>query len=48
MDQQHHVPYEAFKKLGPPSFPGTVDPMIAKNWVVDIEKIFKVMDVTDT
>jgi hypothetical protein len=47
-EQQHRVPYEAFKKLGPPSFSGIVDPIEAENWIADMEKIFSVMEVTDT
>ena len=29
-----------FKKLSPPSFEGTTDPMIAEHWITEMEKVF--------
>lgn len=38
---------ERFKKLGPPSFQGTTDPLKAESWLKQIEKIFTVIGCTD-
>ncbi|XP_020249056.1 uncharacterized protein LOC109826435 [Asparagus officinalis] len=33
-----------FKKLSPPSFVGTTDPMIAEHWITEMEKVFTYMN----
>ena len=35
---------EQFEKLGPLNFSGEPDPMIVKQWIVRIEKIFDVLN----
>ncbi|KAH9671844.1 Endonuclease [Citrus sinensis] len=41
------VNLERFKKLGPPTFQGTVDPMVAEAWLKQMEKIFVAMGCND-
>ena len=36
-----------FKRLGPPYFSGTSDPMEAEAWIIQIEKFFYVIDCSD-
>ncbi|XP_050290127.1 uncharacterized protein LOC126728325 [Quercus robur] len=38
---------EQFKKLGPPSFLGNLDPTKAKSWIMQIEKFFDVIGCTE-
>ena len=38
---------ERFRKLGPPTFQGTADPMIAEVWLKQMEKIFVAMGCND-
>uniref|UniRef100_A0A804ICY1 CCHC-type domain-containing protein n=1 Tax=Musa acuminata subsp. malaccensis TaxID=214687 RepID=A0A804ICY1_MUSAM len=38
---------EQFKKLSPPSFSGESDPMVAERWMMQIEKIFDVLNYPD-
>ena len=35
--------YEKFRRLKPPSFEGTTDPLIAKGWIEELEKKFRIM-----
>lgn len=39
---------EKFKKMNPPSFIGDPSPMIAEKWLMQIQKIFDVMNCTET
>ena len=41
---QTRLGIEQFKKLSPPSFSGKPDPMIAERWMMQIEKIFDVLN----
>ncbi|KAH9722450.1 Endonuclease [Citrus sinensis] len=41
------VNLERFKKLGPPTFQGTADPMVAEAWLKPMEKIFVAMGCND-
>lgn len=41
------VNLERFKKLGPPTFQGTADPMVAEAWLKQMEKIFVAMGCND-
>ena len=38
---------EQFQKSGPPTFQGTVDPMVAEAWLKHMEKIFVTMGCND-
>ena len=38
---------EKFKKLDPSAFKGTKDPIEADNWLKEIERLFKAMEVSD-
>ena len=38
---------ERFKKLGPPTFQGTVDPMVVEAWLKQRENIFVAMGCND-
>ncbi|PKI68249.1 hypothetical protein CRG98_011385 [Punica granatum] len=42
------TPYERFRKYGPPSFSGSADPIEAENLIAGMERIFSVMEVSDT
>ena len=35
---------EKFLKRGPPEFTGTEDPLVANDWIVRMEKIFRVIE----
>ncbi|KAG6476395.1 hypothetical protein ZIOFF_065635 [Zingiber officinale] len=35
--------YERFRKMGPKDFSGTIDPLVAENWIKSIEVIFRFM-----
>ena len=37
-----NVVFEKFLKRGPPEFMGTEDPLVANDWIVRMQKIFKV------
>ncbi|KAG6473402.1 hypothetical protein ZIOFF_067318 [Zingiber officinale] len=39
--------YERFRKMGPKDFSGTIDPMVAENWIKSIEVIFRFMALED-
>lgn len=39
-----NVIFEKFLKRGPPEFTGTEDPMVADDWIVRMEKIFRVFE----
>ena len=41
-----NVIFEKFLKRGPPEFTGTEDPMVADDWLVRLEKIFRVFECT--
>ena len=36
--------FEKFLKRGPPEFTGIEDPLVADDWIVRMEKIFKVFE----
>lgn len=36
-----------FRELNPSEFDGRLDPMLAERWLIQIEKIFSVLDLTD-
>ena len=38
---------EKFKKLDLPAFKGTKDPIEANNWLKEIERLFRAMEVSD-
>uniref|UniRef100_A0A2N9G096 Retrotransposon gag domain-containing protein n=1 Tax=Fagus sylvatica TaxID=28930 RepID=A0A2N9G096_FAGSY len=38
---------EKFRKLDPPSFKGSKDPLEADNWLKELERLFKAMNVRD-
>ena len=38
---------EKFRKLDPPTFKGTKDPIEADNWLKEIERLFRAMEVSD-
>nr|POE75026.1 hypothetical protein CFP56_15814 [Quercus suber] len=38
---------EKFRKLDPPAFKGTKDPIEANNWLKEIERLFRAMEVSD-
>ena len=38
---------EKFRKLDPPAFKGTKDPIEADNWLKEIERLFRAMEVSD-
>ena len=38
---------EKFRKLDPPTFKGTKDPIEADNWLKEIEMLFRAMEVSD-
>lgn len=42
-DQWH---FRRFKDFSPPIFKGSTDAKVAKDWLKEVEKIFKVMDCT--
>ncbi len=51
---QHHVgatnpmsTLEKFRKLDPPSFKGSKDPLEADNWLKELDRLFKAMNVRD-
>ena len=46
-DQGAIVNLERFKKLGPPTFQGTTDPMVVEVWLKQMEKIFVDMGCND-
>ena len=39
-----NVIFEKFLKRGPPKFTGMEDPLVTNDWIVRIEKIFKVFE----
>eukprot|EP00261_Vitis_vinifera_P016314 XP_010645156.1 PREDICTED: uncharacterized protein LOC104877802 [Vitis vinifera] len=39
--------FDDFKKLGPPYFSGTLDPVEAEAWIMKIEKFFNVIDCSE-
>ena len=41
-----NVIFEKFLKRGPPEFMGTEDPLVADDWIVRMEKIFRVFECT--
>ncbi|KZV31624.1 hypothetical protein F511_00428 [Dorcoceras hygrometricum] len=41
------MPYEKFRKMGPPEFIGTTDPFLAEGWVRTLETIFRYMRLED-
>ncbi|XP_031394177.1 uncharacterized protein LOC116205681 [Punica granatum] len=46
--EQQLTPYERFRKYGPSSFSGSADPIEAENWIAGMERIFSIMEVSDT
>ena len=46
-DQGAMMNLERFKKLGLPTFQGTVDPMVVEAWLKQMEKIFVAMGCND-
>ena len=46
-DQRAMMNLERFNKLGPPTFQGTVDPMVTEVWLKQIKKIFVAMGCND-
>ena len=38
---------EKFGKFDPPTFKGTKDPIEADNWLKEIERLFRAMEVSD-
>ncbi|KAJ4717010.1 Retrotransposon protein, putative, Ty3-gypsy subclass [Melia azedarach] len=38
---------EQFRKLQPPFFEGSINPLVAEEWVRELEKIFRLIDCTD-
>ncbi|OWM67173.1 hypothetical protein CDL15_Pgr000625 [Punica granatum] len=42
------TPYERFRKYGPSNFSGSADPIEAENWITGMERIFSIMEVSDT
>ena len=43
----HAAGLEAFRRLRPPTFYGTTDPMVAESWIMQLEKTFSVLCCTD-
>lgn len=46
-DAQLHNTIVEFKKLSPPAFGGTTDPLEAEKWLTEIEKTFTVLPCTE-
>ena len=42
--QGHHGGMIEFKKLSPPVFEGTTEPMEAEKWILKMEKLFRVLE----
>ncbi|PKI67618.1 hypothetical protein CRG98_011998, partial [Punica granatum] len=42
------TPYERFRKYGPSNFSGSADSIEAENWIIGMERIFSIMEVSDT
>ncbi|XP_031375536.1 uncharacterized protein LOC116190006 [Punica granatum] len=42
------TPYERFRKYGPSNISGSADPIEAENWITGMERIFSIMEVSDT
>ena len=40
----HHGGMIEFKRLSPPAFEGTTEPMEAEKWIIKMEKVFKVLE----
>ena len=37
-----------FRDLCPPDFDGSPNPLVAENWILELEKIFLLTDVSET
>ena len=40
----HHGGMIEFKRLSPPTFEGTTEPMEAEKWIIEMEKVFRVLE----
>ena len=40
----HHGGMIEFKRLSPPAFEGTTEPMEAEKWIIEMEKVFRVLE----
>ncbi|XP_075663221.1 uncharacterized protein LOC142632761 [Castanea sativa] len=43
----HHGGMIEFKRLSPPTFKGTTEPMEAEKWIIEMEKVFKVLECSE-
>ena len=46
-NDKFHV-IEKFRKLQPPSFEGSKDPLVAEEWIRELEKIFSLLECSDS
>ena len=42
--RSHHGGMIEFKRLSPPTFEGTTEPMEAEKWIIEMEKVFRVLE----
>ena len=45
--QGHHGGMIEFKRLSPPAFEGTTEPMEAEKWIIKMEKVFRVLECSE-
>ena len=43
----HHGRMIEFKRLSPPTFEGTTEPMEAEKWIIEMEKVFRVLEYSE-
>ena len=41
----HHGGMIEFKRLSPPAFEGTIEPM--EEWIIEMEKVFRVLECSE-
>ena len=45
--RSHHGGMIEFKRLSPPTFEGTTEPMEAEKWIIEMEKVFRVLECSE-
>ncbi|KAL5543861.1 hypothetical protein UlMin_007645 [Ulmus minor] len=48
MEVRHEPLYERFRRMRPPEFHGSIDPLVAEEWLSSIQTILDVMDLKDS
>ena len=43
----HHGGMIEFKRLSPPPFEATIEPMEAEKWIIEMEKVFRVLECSE-